>query len=124
MQIILLDLVFSIDSVITAIGLSQDLTIMVIAVIVAVVVMQLSAASISGFIHRHPTIKVLALAFLLMIGMLLVVEAFHVHVPKGYVYFAMAFSVGVELLNIRIRARAAAPVELRTPAYQPSGDDK
>ena len=123
-QIILLDLVFSIDSVITAIGLSQDLTIMVIAVIVAVVVMQLSAASISGFIHRHPTIKVLALAFLLMIGMLLVVEAFHVHVPKGYVYFAMAFSVGVELLNIRIRARAAAPVELRTPAYQPSGDDK
>ena len=123
-QIILLDLVFSIDSVITAIGLSQNLTIMVIAVIVAVVVMQLSAASISGFIHRHPTIKVLALAFLLMIGMLLVVEAFHVHVPKGYVYFAMAFSVGVELLNIRIRARSTPPVELRTPAYQPAGDNK
>jgi predicted tellurium resistance membrane protein TerC len=117
-------LVFSIDSVITAIGLSQNLTIMVIAVIVAVVVMQLSAASISGFIHRHPTIKVLALAFLLMIGMLLVVEAFHVHVPKGYVYFAMAFSVGVELLNIRIRARSTPPVELRTPAYQPAGDNK
>lgn len=118
-QIILLDLVFSIDSVITAIGLAQDLLIMVIAVVVAVMVMQLSAKSISGFIHRHPTVKVLALAFLLMIGMLLTVEAFHVHVPKGYVYFAMAFSVGVEFLNIRVRAKsAAAPVELRTPGYQ------
>lgn len=123
-QIILLDLVFSIDSVITAIGLAQDLTIMVIAVITAVIVMQLSAASISGFIHRHPTVKVLALAFLLMIGMLLVVEAFHVHVPKGYVYFAMAFSVGVELLNIRIRAKATAPVELRTPTYQSDAGGK
>ncbi|MBU3740687.1 MAG: TerC family protein [Candidatus Kapabacteria bacterium] len=123
-QIILLDLVFSIDSVITAIGLAQDLTIMVIAVVVAVVVMQASAATISGFIHRHPTIKVLALAFLLMIGMLLTVEALHVHVPKGYVYFAMAFSVGVELLNIRIRARAARPVELRSPGYQSSTSEK
>lgn len=118
-QIILLDLVFSIDSVITAIGLSQNLLIMVIAVIVAVIVMQVSAGSISRFIHKHPTVKVLALAFLLMIGMLLVVEALHVHVPKGYVYFAMAFSVGVEMLNIRIRARAAKPpVELRQPIYE------
>lgn len=118
-QIILLDLVFSIDSVITAIGLSQNLLIMVIAVIVAVIVMQVSAGSISRFIHAHPTVKVLALAFLLMIGMLLVVEALHVHVPKGYVYFAMAFSVGVEMLNIRIRARSAKPpVELRQPVYE------
>ena len=117
-QIILLDLVFSIDSVITAIGLAQDLLIMVIAVVVAVMVMQVSAKSIGNFIYRHPTVKVLALAFLLMIGMLLTVEAFHVHVPKGYVYFAMAFSVGVELLNIKIRATSATPpVELRTPEY-------
>jgi predicted tellurium resistance membrane protein TerC len=120
-QIIVLDLVFSIDSVITAIGLSQELLIMVIAVVVAVIVMQVSAGSISRFIHKHPTVKVLALAFLLMIGMLLVVEALHVHVPKGYVYFAMAFSVGVEMLNIRIRARAAKPpVELRQPNYEVS----
>jgi predicted tellurium resistance membrane protein TerC len=81
-------------------------------------VMQVSAKSIGNFIYRHPTVKVLALAFLLMIGMLLTVEAFHVHVPKGYVYFAMAFSVGVELLNIKIRATSATPpVELRTPEY-------
>jgi predicted tellurium resistance membrane protein TerC len=112
-QIIVLDLVFSIDSVITAIGLSQSFLIMAIAVIVAVGVMQLSAGSVSRFIHDHPTVKILALAFLLMVGMVLVAEGFHVHVPKGYVYFAMAFSVGVEFLNMRFRSKASKPpVEL------------
>ena len=118
-QIIALDLVFSIDSVITAIGLTQHFWVMVVAVIISVGVMQLSAGSISRFIHRHPTVKVLALAFLIMIGTLLVAEGFEVHVPKGYVYFAMAFSMGVEFLNMRLRARTvAAPVELRQPPYQ------
>ena len=118
-QIIALDLVFSIDSVITAIGLTQHFWVMVVAVIISVGVMQLSAGGISRFIHRHPTVKVLALAFLIMIGTLLVAEGFEVHVPKGYVYFAMAFSMGVEFLNMRLRARAtAAPVELRQPPYQ------
>ena len=118
-QIIALDLVFSIDSVITAIGLTQHFWVMVVAVVISVGVMQLSAGSISRFIHRHPTVKVLALAFLIMIGTLLVAEGFEVHVPKGYVYFAMAFSMGVEFLNMRLRARTvAAPVELRQPPYQ------
>jgi predicted tellurium resistance membrane protein TerC len=118
-QIIALDLVFSIDSVITAIGLTQHFWVMVVAVVISVGVMQLSAGSISRFIHRHPTVKVLALAFLIMIGTLLVAEGFEVHVPKGYVYFAMAFSMGVEFLNMRLRARSvAAPVELRQPPYQ------
>jgi predicted tellurium resistance membrane protein TerC len=118
-QIIALDLVFSIDSVITAIGLTQHFWVMVVAVVISVGVMQLSAGSISRFIHRHPTVKVLALAFLIMIGTLLVAEGFEVHVPKGYVYFAMAFSMGVEFLNMRLRARSnAAPVELRQPPYE------
>lgn len=104
-QIIALDLVFSIDSVITAIGLSQDITIMVIAVVASMIVMKLSARSITNFIAKHPTIKILALAFLLMVGLVLVAEGFHAHVPKGYVYFAMAFSVTVELLNLRYRSK-------------------
>jgi predicted tellurium resistance membrane protein TerC len=118
-QIIALDLVFSIDSVITAIGLTPHFWVMVVAVVISIGVMQLSAGSISRFIHRHPTVKVLALAFLIMIGTLLVAEGFEVHVPKGYVYFAMAFSMGVEFLNMRLRARSnAAPVELRQPPYE------
>lgn len=117
-QIIILDLVFSIDSVITAIGLSQNFLVMVIAVVIAVGVMQLSAGGISRFIHRHPTVKILALAFLLMVGMVLVAEGFHAHVPKGYIYFAMSFSMAVEFLNLRFRARSGAtPVELRQPTY-------
>lgn len=117
-QIIVLDLVFSIDSVITAIGLSQNFLVMVIAVVVAVGVMMLSAAGISRFIQRHPTIKILALAFLLMVGMVLVAEGFHAHVPKGYIYFAMAFSMGVEFLNMRLRTHSEdPPVELRQPTY-------
>ncbi|CAN5546475.1 TerC family protein [soil metagenome] len=113
LQIIILDLVFSIDSVITAIGLSQDLLIMVIAVVVAVIVMQVSAKSISRFIEGHPTIKVLALAFLIMVGFILVVEGFHVHVPKGYIYAAMAFSISVEMLNIRMRKKSTKKVDLQ-----------
>lgn len=116
MQIILLDLVFSIDSVITAIGLSQDFVVMAIAVVIAVIVMQLSAGSVSRFIHQHPTVKVLALAFLLMVGLVLVLEGVGVHVPKGYVYFAMAFSMSVEFLNMRLRKRVpSGSVQLREP---------
>ena len=112
LQIILLDIVFSFDSILTAIGLVQSLTIMVLAVVIAMVVMLLSANKISDFIHKHPTIKMLALSFLLMIGILLMVEGFHVHVPKGYVYFAIFFSLVVETLNIKVRKRAK-PVNLK-----------
>jgi predicted tellurium resistance membrane protein TerC len=118
LQIILLDIVFSIDSVITAVGLTQNFPIMAIAVIVAVAVMMLSAKGISDFIEKHPSIKILALAFLLMVGMLLVIDGFHVHVPKGYVYFAMAFSVLVEMLNLRFRTKKGKAVELRKPEFE------
>lgn len=111
-QIILLDVVFSFDSILTAIGLVQSVTIMVLAVTIAMVVMLISANKISDFIHKHPTIKMLALSFLLMIGILLLVEGFHVHVPKGYVYFAIFFSLVVEILNIKVRKRTE-PVNLR-----------
>ena len=111
-QIILLDIVFSFDSILTAIGLVKSVTIMVLAVVIAMVVMLISANKISEFIHKHPTIKMLALSFLLMIGILLLVEGFHVHVPKGYVYFAIFFSLVVEILNIKVRKRAK-PVHLK-----------
>lgn len=101
-QILLLDLVFSIDSVVTAVGMAQDLWIMVAANIIALGVMLLASKSIAVFVDRHPSIKVLALSFLLTIGVLLVAESFAIHVPKGYIYFAMAYSVGIEILNIRI----------------------
>jgi predicted tellurium resistance membrane protein TerC len=105
-QIVLLDLVFSLDSVITAVGMVDRIEIMIAAVIVSVAVMMLSAESISGFVNRHPAVKVLALAFLMMIGTALVAEGFGVHFPKGYIYFAMAFSVAVEFINILIHTRA------------------
>jgi predicted tellurium resistance membrane protein TerC len=111
-QVILLDIVFSFDSILTAIGLVQNVTIMVFAVVIAMVVMLVSANKISEFIHKHPTIKMLALSFLLMIGILLLVEGFHVHVPKGYVYFAIFFSLVVEVLNIKVRKKAQ-PVHLK-----------
>lgn len=115
-QIILLDLVFSIDSVITAIGLSQDFVVMAIAVVAAVIVMQVTAGGVSRFIHQHPTIKILALSFLLMVGFVLLLEGVGVHVPKGYIYFAMAFSIGVEFLNMRLRRRAVSrSVQLHEP---------
>lgn len=104
-QIIVLDLVFSLDSVITAVGLVKHVEIMITAIIVSMIVMIIFAGKVSDFIHKHPTIKMLALSFLLMIGLLLFVESFHIEVPKGYVYFAMAFAFGVEMLNIRVRTK-------------------
>jgi predicted tellurium resistance membrane protein TerC len=111
-QILLLDVVFSLDSVITAVGMVDEVIIMIIAVIFAAVVMIWSARSIGEFVERHPTIKILALSFLLLIGFTLIVEGLHQHIPKGYIYFAMGFSVFVEMLNLRIRAQAAEPVKL------------
>ena len=107
-QIAILDLVFSLDSVITAVGLVSHLSIMVIAVVASVLVMLFAAKSIGEFVDAHPTIKMLALSFLIMVGFTLVIEGFDVHVPKGYIYFAMAFSVAVEMLNIRLRKRQQA----------------
>ena len=116
-QVVLLDAVFSLDSVITAVGMADDIGVMVAAVVIAVLVMLVSAGSISAFVTRHPTVKMLALSFLLLIGASLVAEGWDQHIPKGYIYFAMAFSLGVELLNLRARRRVhAAPLELR-PAY-------
>ena len=115
-QIIALDVVFSIDSVLTAVGLAEDLWVMIVAVVIAVGIMLVSAKAIGDFVHRHPTVKMLALSFLLLIGIALVADGWGLHIPKGYLYFAMAFSVFVELLNLRMRARAARPVELR-PTY-------
>jgi len=111
-QVMLLDVVFSLDSVITAVGMVDELIIMVAAVIVAAIVMILSANAIGHFVDRHPTIKMLALSFLLLIGFTLIVEGLHQHIPKGYIYFAMAFSVFVELLNLRLR-KVSDPVKLR-----------
>jgi predicted tellurium resistance membrane protein TerC len=111
-QIMLIDIVFSLDSVITAVGMTPHVPLMVIAVLAAAGVMLAFAGPVSDFVHRHPTIKMLALAFLLLIGMMLVVEGFGQHVSKGYIYFAMAFSLFVEFLNMRLRAKAA-PVALR-----------
>jgi predicted tellurium resistance membrane protein TerC len=111
-QIMLLDIVFSLDSVITAVGMVDELWIMITAVIVSAVIMMVAATPISAFVHRHPTVKVLALSFLLLIGLSLLLEGFDQHIPKGYIYFAMGFSVFVEMINLRIRAKAA-PVHLR-----------
>jgi len=113
-QILLLDIVFSLDSVITAVGMARQLGVMIAAVVIAVVVMMFSADSISDFVHRHPTVKMLALSFLLLIGVSLLAEGFDQHVSKGYIYFAMGFSVFVEMLNLRLRARAK-PLQLREP---------
>ena len=114
-QILLLDVVFSLDSVITAIGMVDHLGIMVAAVIVAVIVMIGFAGAIGRFVEHHPTVKMLALSFLLLIGMTLMAEGFDQHIPKGYIYSAMAFSVFVEMLNLRVRRTAAAPVKLHEP---------
>ena len=111
-QIALLDIVFSLDSVITAVGMTNQLGVMVAAVIIAVICMMMFAGPLNDFVHRHPTIKMLALSFLLLIGVTLVAEGFDQHIQKGYIYFAMAFSVFVEMLNLRARRRAA-PVHLR-----------
>jgi len=115
-QILLLDIVFSLDSVITAIGMARELAIMITAVVMAMGFMLAFGGYISTFIEKHPTLKMLALSFLLMIGLVLVAESFHKEIPKGYVYFAMAFSVGVEMLNLKLRAKEKPTrVELHQP---------
>ncbi len=113
-QILILDIVFSLDSVITAVGMVDQVPIMITAVVIAIVFMMFSAGAVSRFIEQHPTVKMLALAFLLMVGVALIAEGFEFHIPRGYIYFAMAFSVFVEMLNIRLR-KQGPPVELRTP---------
>jgi predicted tellurium resistance membrane protein TerC len=110
-QIMLLDIVFSLDSVITAVGMVDELWVMIAAVMIAVGIMMASAESISAFVHKHPTVKMLALSFLLLIGLSLILEGFDHHIPKGYIYFAMGFSVFVEMINLRLR-RVTAPVQL------------
>lgn len=110
-QIAVIDIIFSLDSVITAVGLAQQLAVMAIAIVAAVVVMMFAARAIGEFVDRHPTIKMLALSFLILVGTALIAEGLEFHIPKGYIYFAMAFSVGVEMLNLRVR-RQVAPVHL------------
>ena len=112
-QIMLLDIVFSLDSVITAVGMVDELMIMIIAVVVAAGIMVFTSGPIGEFVEKHPTVKMLALSFLLMIGFTLVVEGLHQHIPKGYVYFAMGFSVFVEMINLRVRDSHVKPVNLR-----------
>jgi predicted tellurium resistance membrane protein TerC len=112
-QIAVLDIVFSLDSVITAVGLAEHIPVMILAIVIAVGVMMLSARAIGKFVDAHPTIKMLALSFLLLVGFSLMGEGLHLHIPKGYIYFAMAFSLGVEILNLKVRERAAKPVRLQ-----------
>ncbi|MEJ5962385.1 TerC family protein [Pedobacter immunditicola] len=112
-QILLLDIVFSLDSVITAVGMADHVEIMIAAVIISVVIMMLSANAISNFVNQHPTVKMLALSFLLLIGVSLLAEGFDQHIPKGYIYFAMAFSILVEMLNLKMKKNTRKPVELR-----------
>jgi predicted tellurium resistance membrane protein TerC len=112
-QIALVDMVFSLDSVITAVGLVDHVSVMIAAIVIAVLVMMVAAEWISAFVEQHPTLKMLALSFLLLIGLALIADGFDLHIPKGYIYFAMAFSIGVEVLNIRVRKARAKPVPLR-----------
>ena len=122
-QIVLLDIVFSLDSVITAVGMISDqygpngIWIMITAVVISIIAMMAFAGPIGEFVHRHPTIKMLALSFLLLIGVMLVAEGFHQKIPKGYIYFAMAFSVLVEVLNMRLRKKSTTPVDLKDPYH-------
>jgi len=113
-QIAIIDIVFSLDSVITAVGLAQQISVMAIAIVISVLVMMFAARAISDFVDKHPTIKMLALSFLILVGTALIAEGLDFHVPRGYIYFAMAFSVAVEMLNLRMRRRAA-PVKLHKP---------
>jgi predicted tellurium resistance membrane protein TerC len=114
-QILLLDIVFSLDSVITAVGMADHIQIMILAVVIAVGVMVLAAEGISNFVNKHPTVKMLALSFLLLIGVSLIAESFEQHIPKGYIYFAMAFSVFIEMLNLKMKSKGSKPVQLHQP---------
>src|SRR4029077_427973 len=116
-QIALLDIVFSLDSVITAVGMAKEVAVMIAAIVIAVGIMMWASGPLGDFVERHPTIKMLALSFLLLIGMALVAEGFHQHIPKGYIYFAMGFSVFVEMLNLR--AHRGTPVHLRPSEWEP-----
>ncbi len=113
LQILILDIVFSLDSVITAVGMADHIEIMISAVILAVIVMMVAVRTISNFVNKHPTVKMLGLSFLLLIGVSLLAEGFEQHIPKGYIYFAMAFSVLVEMLNLKVKSNTTSPVELR-----------
>jgi predicted tellurium resistance membrane protein TerC len=121
-QIMVVDIVFSLDSVITAVGMVDDVSLMITANVIALGLMLLAAGAIGSFVDRHPTVKMLALSFLVLIGTNLVAEGFGVHVPKGYTYFAMGFSVVVEMLNLKLRKNAAKPVELRARDYEELAD--
>jgi predicted tellurium resistance membrane protein TerC len=115
-QIAIIDIVFSLDSVITAVGMARHVPVMVLAIMIAVGVMMVAAKPIGDFVDRHPSVKMLALSFLILVGVALIGEGFEMHIPKGYIYFAMGFSVGVEMLNIRLRKRKGKPVHLHGPA--------
>lgn len=117
-QILVLDIVFSLDSVITAIGMAEHVEIMIAAVIIAVIIMMVSADAISGFVNNHPTVKMLALSFLLLIGVSLLAEGLDQHIPKGYIYFAMAFSILVELLNLKMKKNSGKPLQLKNKAEE------
>ncbi len=116
-QIMILDIVFSLDSVITAVGMANQVAIMIAAIVMAVIVMMVASGAVSRFVHQHPTITMLALSFLLLIGVTLVAEGLHQHISKGYIYFAMAFSVFVEMLNIRVRKAHTKPVHLHDAGH-------
>jgi predicted tellurium resistance membrane protein TerC len=122
-QIMLLDVVFSLDSVITAVGMVDEVAIMIAAVVIAIGIMMIFAEPVSRFVEGHPTVKILALSFLILIGVTLLAEGFDQHISKGYIYFAMAFSVGVEMLNLRLRSKAALPVRLHEPYVPERGTD-
>lgn len=122
-QILLLDIVFSLDSVITAVGMADHIGVMIAAVIIAVGVMMVSAGGISNFVNKHPTVKMLALSFLLLIGISLLAEGFEQHIPKGYIYFAMSFSVLVEMLNLKMKAKSKNPVRLHNVPHEPKEED-
>jgi len=117
-QILILDIVFSLDSVITAVGMAEHIEIMIAAVVIAVIVMMFSASAISNFVNKHPTVKMLALSFLLLIGVSLLAEGLDQHIPKGYVYFAMAFSVLVEMLNLKMKKNNKKPISLRNTPHE------
>ena len=122
-QILLLDIVFSLDSVITAVGMAPSIVVMMIAMVVAVVVMLIFAAPIGDFVEKHPTMKILALSFLLLIGVVLIADGFGQHISKGYIYFAMAFALAVEMINLRMRRAHSKPVKLHSPYEEkPSGE--
>jgi len=121
-QILVLDIVFSLDSVITAIGMAEHVEVMIAAVVIAVLIMMVSANAISGFVNNHPTVKMLALSFLLLIGVSLLAEGLDQHIPKGYIYFAMAFSILVEMLNLKMKKNTKDPVKLRNSAEEEKGN--